>query len=157
MDDAGVEMLVYNILPGGDTILHKLSDHGEIIRSIFALAHPNEEDVTEVRFHVPFLQNFFEESPMHISKVNHDLRTVDTYYRYLQAYGMDHHSRAMFDLVAYAIEKKLPNLLDYINSRLQSINQVANIKKGCPLENHIGITDLPLWFNMNDFSTRLMA
>lgn len=29
IDDACIEILVYNIIPGGDTVLHKLCSHGE--------------------------------------------------------------------------------------------------------------------------------
>ena len=35
IDNKQIELLCYNILPGGDTILHKLSAHGEVIKKIF--------------------------------------------------------------------------------------------------------------------------
>jgi len=60
--------LCYNILPGGDTILHKLSHHGDIIKKIFMIAHPNEENVSEIDIHIPFIQNLKQKSPMHICK-----------------------------------------------------------------------------------------
>lgn len=37
---------------------------------------------------------------------------------YLAGYGIDHHSRGIIDLIPYIIEKDLPALLDYIDSRL---------------------------------------
>jgi len=55
IDDDCVEILCYNILPGGDTIMHKLCSHGEVIKQIYELAHPNEEDLSEEKFHIPFL------------------------------------------------------------------------------------------------------
>ena len=42
-----MELLCFNILPGGDTILHKLFRFGDIVRQIFETAHPNEEDVSK--------------------------------------------------------------------------------------------------------------
>lgn len=57
IDDSVIEILVYNILPGGDTLLHKLCQNGEVIKKIFVLAHPNEEKISETKFHIPFLQN----------------------------------------------------------------------------------------------------
>lgn len=55
IDNSQVELLLYNILPGGNTILHKLSAHGEKIKKLYHIAHPNEENVKEIAIHVPFL------------------------------------------------------------------------------------------------------
>lgn len=57
IDESVIEILAYNILPGGDTILHKLCYNGEIVKQIFSLAHPNEEKIHETKIHMPFLQN----------------------------------------------------------------------------------------------------
>jgi len=48
-------LLCYNILPGGDTIMHKLYEDGDVIRKIFMTAHPKEEDLSDIRIHIPFL------------------------------------------------------------------------------------------------------
>lgn len=55
IDNSQIELLCYNIVPGGDTVLHKLSTNGEMIKKIFKIAHPNEENVNEIRFHVPLI------------------------------------------------------------------------------------------------------
>lgn len=55
IDSSCIEILVYNIIPGGDTILHKLCYHGEVIKKIYELAHPNDENLSETRFHIPFI------------------------------------------------------------------------------------------------------
>ena len=55
IDDSQIEILCYNILPGGDTILHELSANGIFIKKIFEIAHPNEEDISETKFHIPFI------------------------------------------------------------------------------------------------------
>ena len=36
---------------------------------------------------------------------------------YLCGYGIDHHSRAIIELLPFIIEKQLPSLLEYIESR----------------------------------------
>ena len=48
-------------------MLHKLVDMGDTIATIFKKAHPNEERVNEMVFHVPFIPNFNSKSPMHLS------------------------------------------------------------------------------------------
>jgi len=55
IDNSQIELLCYNILPGGDTVLHKLSTNGDMIKKIFMIAHPNEEDVSDMKFHIPLL------------------------------------------------------------------------------------------------------
>ena len=55
IDNSQIELLCYNILPGGDTVLHKLSTNGDMIKKIFQIAHPNEEDVSDMKFHIPLL------------------------------------------------------------------------------------------------------
>lgn len=43
---------------------------------------------------------------------------MDTMLTYLAGYGVDHHSRAIIDMIPCCIEKQLPSLLPYLNSRL---------------------------------------
>lgn len=45
IDDEQIMLMCYNILPGGDTILHKLHQHNEIIKKLFETAQPNEENL----------------------------------------------------------------------------------------------------------------
>lgn len=59
--------MCYNILPGGNTIMHKLHKSGDNVLKIFKIAHPNEEDVSQMQFHIPFLPNLNHKSPMHLS------------------------------------------------------------------------------------------
>lgn len=66
---------------------------------------------------------------------------MDTCIKYLAAYGLDHHSRAIIDLVPFMIEKQLPSMLNYLDSRLQQTKQVKKIKKGCLKKNSLGITE----------------
>lgn len=42
---------------------------------------------------------------MHICKQQQDIRTIDTILTYLSGYGIDHHSRALTELMPFIIEK----------------------------------------------------
>lgn len=44
VDQEQVELLLYNILPGGDTVLHKLSKNSAMIERILQVAHNNPND-----------------------------------------------------------------------------------------------------------------
>jgi len=43
---------------------------------------------------------------------------MDTMLTYLSGYGLDHHSRAIVDILPFSIKKGLPSLLPYLDSRL---------------------------------------
>lgn len=43
---------------------------------------------------------------------------MDTILTYLAGYGIDHHSRGIIELMPFIIEKQLPSLLAYLDSRL---------------------------------------
>lgn len=118
IDNSQIELLCYNILPGGNTVLHMLCRNYEQIKRIFEVAHPNEENFSQISIHIPFIQNLEHKSPMHICKEEQDIKTMDTMLRYLSGYGLDHHSRAIIDIIPSAIEKQLPALLPYLDSRL---------------------------------------
>ena len=76
-------MLIYNILPGGDTCLHKLSKKGEVLEEIFGVCHPNEADPTEIKYHMPFIKNFEGKSPMDLLHENVDFRSMNMMLCYL--------------------------------------------------------------------------
>ena len=99
--------------------MHKLNEHGDVIRKIFMIAHPKEENLSEIRIHIPFLQNLQSQSAIHLCKEKQDIKTMDTMLTYLSGYGLDHHSRAIVDILPFIIEKGLPSLLPYLDSRLQ--------------------------------------
>lgn len=43
---------------------------------------------------------------------------MDNMLKYLSAYGLDHHSRTIADILPFIIEKGLPSLIHYLDSRL---------------------------------------
>lgn len=64
IDNEQIQQLIYNILPGGNTFLHYLSEKGDILEAIFQVCHPNPENRSKYVYEVPFLKNFEHESPM---------------------------------------------------------------------------------------------
>ena len=70
------------------------------------------------KFHIPFLKNYEGDSPMHLCKNISDIRTVNTMLGFLAGYEIDHHSRAIVDLLPFFIEKQLPTIMDYLDSRM---------------------------------------
>jgi hypothetical protein len=88
---------------------------------------------------------------MHICKEQQDIRTIDLMLKYLSGYGIDHHSRAMTDIIPFMVEKQLPSLLYYLESRLQQTEFIKKINKGCLKPNSLGISELSLNFGMGQF------
>lgn len=120
------------------------------------IAHPNEENVKEIAIHVPFLQNLEHLSPMHIAESYQDIRVMDTMLNYLSGYGIDHHSRAIIQLIPLIIEKQLPSMLEYLDSRMVQTKKLEKITKGCLKPKSLGIAENKIWFSLEqDFEKRL--
>lgn len=81
---------------------------------------------------------------------------MDTMLNYLAGYSIDHHSRAIIDIIPFCIEKQLPSLLPYIDSRLQQTEAVRKITKGCLKDGSNGITELNLLFGQKEYESKLM-
>ena len=118
IDNEQVQRLIYNILPGGETFLHKLADKSDVIETIMDICHPNAEDRSEITYEVPFLVNFEGKSPMDILNEKKDYKGLDMMLQYLAGYDFDHHSRAIFHTLPTLLERELPTIGEYINSRL---------------------------------------
>ena len=50
--------------------------------------------------------------------------------KYLSGYKLDHHSRAIYDLIPYFISRELPSLSDYLESRVMQTVAMKSITKG---------------------------
>ena len=58
IDSALIELMFYNILPGGDTIMHKLHTKGDLMEQLLKVAHPYPDDRSKPLIHIPILPNF---------------------------------------------------------------------------------------------------
>ena len=106
--------------------------------------------------HVPFLPNFKGETAIDKCIEKKDYKSIDTILKYLIYYPTDHHSRAIMGLYGDLLEKGLPELLPYIESRFQQTEQTAEITKGCLKQNTLGIITSDLWFQQKDFDNKLI-
>lgn len=126
--------MIYNILPRCETVFHRLYKQGNLLSNVFLVCHPNKEKkpIAPISLHMPFLANFAGNSPMDMlcdDNVN-DFRTANLYLQNLAAYGIDHHSRLLVRQLPLLVEKELPNITTYINSRLQQTKDCLLLTKG---------------------------
>lgn len=72
---------------------------------------------------------------------------------YLAGYDYDHHSRAIFHILPVLIERQLPSIGEYINSRLVQTEKIAKIKKGMlKRQETMGINVSSFWYNQEDIN-----
>jgi hypothetical protein len=76
------------------------------------------------------LPDFEGESPFHKALKKYDYKSINLMLRYLAGYDLDHHSRAIKNLIPMFIEKELPEFLPYLDTRMRQNQQVADIQKG---------------------------
>lgn len=65
------------------------------------------------------------------------MKTVNMALEFLKGYGIDHHARAINNLIPLMVE--LPNFVEYLDSRLQETNVTKTIVRGAisPVTNGI--------------------
>jgi len=88
-------MMLYNILPGGDTLFHKIHNRYSEVTKVFDLCHNLEE--SKIKYHVPYLPNFKGLSPIDLCLMNEtkEYRQIFSVLKYLKLYPIDHHSRTI--------------------------------------------------------------
>ena len=134
-------------------MVHKLINNGEILEELFTFCHPTDPKTgeKEIKYHVPFLKDFDNKSPMDMLLKNRDYRSMNMMLDFLSCYGIDHHSRAMVEVFSVLIEKELPNLANYIDSRLTQTIHLTHLKKGMIRKSDPpGIAVASFWCNGQD-------
>ncbi|CDW76646.1 UNKNOWN [Stylonychia lemnae] len=123
-----IEFMIYNILPGGNTILHKMFKSQNKIAKIFKICH----EQNQIKYHIPFLQNFNGNSPIDLSIDigQNDFKSIFSVLQYLGLYPIDHHSRAIKGSLYVMIEQELPEFLDYLDTRFQQTQAMQKFDKG---------------------------
>ena len=96
------------------------------------IAHPNSEDRTEIKIHIPFLRNIEGLSPLHLFNDNNEFRYMNTILEYLAAYDIDHHSRAIYEILPSILgqDTTLPHFITYLQSRVKQTETARLFTKG---------------------------
>eukprot|EP00347_Sterkiella_histriomuscorum_P022795 403337130 len=131
--DEDLQLLLYNIFPGGKNFLHMLKDNLSMIQEIFERCHTAEE----IKYHIPIFPDFENEtlfslclSKSGLSDESTEKRRVFNLLKYLKLYGIDHHSRCIQDFYAVIISTKTQVALDYFESRFQQTIQIEDFTVG---------------------------
>lgn len=149
-----LKCLIYNIFPGGDTILHLLSNDAKLIEALYYGCHSysDEEKRLKANFHLPFLKNFKGETPMDLAKTN--IRLLDNMLLNLIPYGIDHHSREIQHLFEFFFQGQqvLPSLNKYLQSRIIQTVYIKNIDKAIINNDSVtpGISKSSFWVSTEE-------
>ena len=147
LDINWIKRLVTIILPGGNTIFHKLieKDQDDNLLSLLERSQPDENDIKQIQVYWPFLKNLNGDTPLHIAYKQKDYQIIDILFKYLSGFEPDHHSRFITDLLPQLIQLELPELLPYFKSR-QIYNQIYKVAdKG--IIKGTGIGESSLWLD----------
>lgn len=72
--------------------------------------------------------NFENKGFLNLLYERKDTKTVNMALEYMRYYGIDHHSRAINDLLPEMME--LPNFVKYLESRMQVTDVTSDIQRG---------------------------
>lgn len=143
-------MIFYNILPHGNTVLHLVHDNGNLMEDLLKVAHPHPEDRSKIGIHIPFLKNMDDKSPIHLCNEGTEYRYINVMLEYLAGYDIDHHSRAIAEVLPVMIDHSLPNFIPYLESRIRQTENAKKITKGMlKVTNTNSICATSLWIGQH--------
>lgn len=108
---------MFTILPGGQTALHRLYRESDIIDYLYKQALSNKDDVSSLRYSVPYLKDMVGNCPVSLCREKDSLKSLNFIIKYLSGQGIDHHSRLIYKHLPYILEMEINTLPDYLNSR----------------------------------------
>lgn len=80
--------------------------------------------------HIPFIRNLENKSPIHLCSESQEYRYINVMLEYLVGYGIDHHSRAIVEVLPVMVDHSMPHFIDYLDSRILQTEKAKKIKKG---------------------------
>lgn len=71
-------------------------------------------------------------SPIHLFEQHKEFRFINVILEYLAAYDIDHHSRAIYEIMPTIVaqDPTLPHFITYLESRVKQTNSAKKITKG---------------------------
>ena len=117
-----------NILPDCQTMLHGITKNYEFIEYFLKFAEGSEEG--EKPFVIPFIENLDGETALHISTKPETGNSRCTEYflkKFLPKQPIDHHGRAIADIIPTLVEQEVPYLGAYLDSRLITTKQLKKV------------------------------
>ena len=126
LSDDILQHIIYAVFPGGNTIFHYIAEKPDQLQALLEFCHPD----AEIAHHVPVLSNFNGESPLHVCVKKKLYRSLDLFLRFLKLYPIDHHSRAIKDILGDIMRLDVPSFYDYMESRVQKNTCLKAIEYG---------------------------
>ena len=123
-------MLIYTILPNGDTLLHRMALDKTNLEKLMTLAHPEENGEVTIKHKIPILPNNEKKTAFHICVKSNEFKSLNLMLKCFKSYEVDHHARFITELFSFFLEKDLPEYPDYISSRFIQTEQLKTITKG---------------------------
>jgi hypothetical protein len=115
LDDDTVLELVFSILPGGDTIFHRLLNLNEVE----TLDYIAGVVLADTNLSFPYVRNLENKCPIAYALEKNQYKFINVLIKYLSEMEIDHHSRYIADFLPDILALDLSNFAAYIQSRGQ--------------------------------------
>ena len=121
-------MLLLNIFPKGNTILHFAYKYIGLYKRFYQVITENQVDGEQ--FEIPFINNFDGLTPLHKCLDNKNYKSADILLQTLANTPLDSHARAIVEILPELIEQNLQSMKSYLDARLLQTDQIRAMKKG---------------------------
>ena len=118
------------VLPEVKTVLHSITRNFEFVQKFCDLAQKVEEG--EAPFYIPFIDNIDGETALHksLKGSSENTRVAEYFFKdLLPGMPLDHHGRAIEDIIPECIEREIRYLGEYLDSRFVTTNQLCKVSR----------------------------
>ncbi|CDW83468.1 wd-40 repeat protein [Stylonychia lemnae] len=151
LEPSVIHSLIYNILPGGETIFHALCGQKDELQKLMEACHSDEAII----YHLPFIPNFKGMTPIHKLVGSMDFRSINMVLRYLAFYEIDHHSRFIQNIYYKFIEQELPNFIPYLQQNLKQTPSLAKKDRGLLKEDYPSVLPAKIWYREEEINEQI--
>lgn len=120
LDDETVMQLIFTILPGGDTLFHRLMTLGEVdtLEYVANKCLKSEQgEATSLIYSFPYLRNQQGLCPVGQALGTNQHKYTNLLLKYLSWQGLDHHSRYISQYLPELLQLELGHFATYVDSR----------------------------------------
>lgn len=115
LNTTDIKLLLLNIFPLGNTVLHLAIKNLSAIRRCYSIIR--ESNQTGHKFEIPFIANFDLETPIHLCLKSKNYKAADIIIQNLIDTPLDSHARGILDILPELVDADIPSLKMYLDGR----------------------------------------
>eukprot|EP00347_Sterkiella_histriomuscorum_P021861 403332513 len=164
LDEQTLLTICLNILPGCRNILHMLANKSQLLQKLLQIVPVYQcTEIMKVKseFEMPFIADLHNKTPLHLCIDNQDYKTADFLINYLANAPIDHHGKAIKDILHKLIIQDLPSMISYLDQRRIQTDAIKKINRGhiiySPEHKDVSFATTSIWIDSKEIRSQLFT